>query len=340
VGGLLDTKIWKTDAASRLLSRNEGDAAPAARLRLWAAAEFLPRLQGFVLGEAKDGKAYDDGETGTELEQAFLRYTFRPPLHLMVEAGQLLCPIGNFSRRYLSNVNPLIGSPDGYSLSYPLGLSVSGRAARLDYRVAFLDRPFGNENYVPKPGRALRPALALGVTPAVGIRLGAYATRGPYLGPEVAPMLPAGDAWRDFRQSTYGVDAQFSRGYFELNGDFARSTYEVPGIVRSARGLAYFVEPKYTWSPRFFTALRFERNDYPYIMAVAPGVFIDPNANLYDVEAGAGYRLGPGALLKIAYRRDRWDVDPSRKPMFPDGYSVSAQLSYRFDVNSWFERPR
>ena len=47
VGGLLDAEFWKTGDGSRLLSRNEGEAAPAARLRLWAASEFLPRLQGF-----------------------------------------------------------------------------------------------------------------------------------------------------------------------------------------------------------------------------------------------------------------------------------------------------
>src|SRR3989441_3215395 len=313
VGGLLDAEFWKTDDGSRLLSRNGGEAAPAARLRLWAASEFLPRLQGFILGELESGKTSDEGETVHELEQAYLRYSFRPPLRLIVEAGQLVTPIGNFSRRYLSSVNPLIGSPDNYSLSYPLGLHVRGQASRLDFSVALLDRPFINEHYTPDPGRALRPALALGVTPVVGTRLGAYATRGPYLGPGATPMLQAGDDWKDFRQAVYGIDAQFSRGYFELNVDVARSYYQVPGLARSVRGLAYFIEPKYTWSPRFFTALRLERNDYPFVKPLAPGVWLGTTADFYDVEAGAGYRLGPGAVLKIAYRRDRWMVDPSQK---------------------------
>src|SRR2546425_10353835 len=339
-GGLRDTELWKTDEGSLLLSRNGGEAAPAARLRLWAASEFLPRLQGFVLEEVQSGRASDTGGTQQELEQAYLRYSFRPPLRLIVEAGQLVTPLGNFSRRYLSSLNPLVGSPDNYSLSYPLGLHVRGQASRLDFSVALLDRPFINEHYTPDPGRALRPALALGVTPVVGTRLGAYATRGPYLGPEVTPMLLTGDNWKEFRQAVYGIDAQFSRGYFEINADVARSSYEVPGVAHSVRGLAYFIEPKDTWSPRFFTALRLERNDYPFVMPLAPGVWLATTADFYDVEAGAGYRLGPGAILKIAYRRDRWNVDPSKKSFFPDGYSISAQLSYRFDVNTWFDRPR
>jgi len=33
-------------------------------------------------------------------------------------------------------------------------------------------------------------------------------------------------------------------------------------------------------------------------------------------------------------------VDDSLNTFFPDGYALSAQLSYSFNVNSWFERPR
>src|SRR5262245_4829218 len=341
VGGLLDSEIWKTDDGSRLLSRNEGEAAPAAHLRLWAAGDFTTQLQGFVMGYAQGGKGTEEGTTETELEQAYLRFSFKPPVRMMFEAGKMTMPIGNFSRRYLSNVNPLIGAPDSYSVTYPLGVQVSGQAARFDFRASLLDKPFVNEGYVPEGiGQALRPALAVGVTPAVGTRLGAYATRGPYLGPSISSMLPAGAEWRDFRQGVYGADVQFSRGYFEVNGDFARSSYEVPGVPQSVRGTAWFIEPKYTWTPRFFTALRLERNDYPYIMPINPFYWLHSNADLFDVEAGAGYRFGPGTILKVAYRRDYWRGDPSGADLFPDGYSFSAQLSYRFDVNSWFERPR
>jgi len=258
----------------------------------------------------------------------------------MIEAGQILTPVGNFPRRYLSNLNPLISSPDSYSLTYPVGLQVSGQAALLDYRVAFVDRPLVNEHYTPEPGRAIRPMLSVGVTPWVGARFAAYGTQGPYLGPSSQPMITTGNDWKDFEQTIYGLDAQFSRGHFELNGDYAHSTYDSPTGGAPLQGRVYFIEPKYTWSPRVFTALRFERNDYPFIMALAPGVWITSNADFYDAEIGAGYRFGPGTILKVAYRRDHWNVQPSMKWFFPDGYSVAAQLSYRFDINSWFERPR
>jgi len=341
LGGIFDAEYWRTDDGSRLLSRNGGDAAPGGRLRLWAATEFRPRFQAFALGEVADGRANVEYGTETELEQAYLRYTFQDPKRLVIEAGRLVAPIGNYARRYLSNVNPLIGAPDGYSLDYPLGAQVTGRSGRFDYRVAMVDRPFINDKYVPTPtGRALRPALAAGFSPVVGTRLGLYATKGPYLGPRVGSLLGPGERWSDFDQTIYGVDVQFSRGYFELNGDYARSTYETPAGAGDVGGFTYFIEPKYTWSPRFFTALRLERNDYPYIAPLGPGFWLATTTDFYDAEASAGWRIAPGTILKVAYRRDRWMVDDALKSFFPDGYAIAAQLSYTFDVNSWIERPK
>ena len=45
-------------------------------------------------------------------------------------------------------------------------------------------------------------------------------------------------------------------------------------------------------------------------------------------------------MLKVAYRRDRWNVDDSLKAYLPNGYSVAAQLSFTFNLTSWVERPR
>ncbi len=107
-----------------------------------------------------------------------------------------------------------------------------------------------------------------------------------------------------------------------------------------ARGQAWFVEPKYTLTPRFFAALRVERNDYPYIAPVDNTFWFAQNAAFYDFEAGVGWRFLPELLLKASYGRDYWTVDESAKPYFPDGYAVALQLSYGFDIRSWFEPKR
>ena len=336
--GLADLEGWETDAGSRLLAVREGTAALGARLRLFSSVRLGAGFEVVAAGRIEGGSALEDG-TETELEQAFVRWSRGGAATIVVDAGKVTVPLGNFAKRYRSDVNPLVGSPDSYDVSYPVGLVVATRWKWLDVRAAALDRPLANENYVPESDSALRPALAAGVTPIVGLRIGAYWTAGPYLGDGVTPFLPGEDHWKDFDQSIAGMELEFSRGYFELNGDVAWSEYDVPTLSERARGTAWYLEPKYTWTPRFFTALRYEYNDYPYIAPVAPGVWIAPNAAFRDVELGLGWRLSAGALAKLSYRRDWWDVDESLRDFLPDGYAVAVQLSWAFDVRSWFDRP-
>ncbi len=340
VQGLQDLTAIETDDDSRALSRNEGDAAGIGRLRLWVGGELVPGLTGLVLGEVEGGDGTPAGQTEAQIEQAFLRYTLARGPGLMVDAGKISCPFGNFSDRTFSNVNPLIGAPDGYDVSYPLGLVITGKVTRLDYRVAALDGPMTNESYVPPAGNAWRPGVGLGVTPLIGFRIGGYYTEGPYLGPSVEAMLPTGADWRDFDQRILGFELEFSRGYFELNGDLALSSYDVPLHPEASEGQAWFLEPKYSFTPRLFTALRLEGNDYPYIRPQSATDWLAVNAKFYDLELGVGWRFTPGLLLKASGRFDRWEVDPSRAAFFPNGYAVGLQLSYSFDVRSWFESPR
>ena len=339
VAGLIDLEAWKTDAASELLSRNDGHTGLQARVRLWGAGELGSGVQAFVLGAAEGGRASTEESTSLEIEQAYLRYSFAPPARLLVEAGRIGLPIGSFPRRHLSSGNPLIGAPAGYEVNYASGLKVAGWAGPVDYTVAAIDLPITSGADVPHPGRALRPAVALGVTPTAGVRLGAYATQGPYLNPDLGPALGVGSSWKDYGQRVAGLDAQFSRGYFVLNGEFAWSRYEVPGGADPIRGRASYIEPVYTWSPRVFTAVRVERINEPYVEFSGTS-WESETPLLFDVEVGVGLRLAPGTLLKIAYRRARWDVDEDLRPSFPNGHALSAQFSYAFDVNSWFRRPR
>jgi len=344
VQGLFDAEIWKTDPGSRLLSLNDGDAAAGGRLRLWSAGDFLPGLQGYMLGQAHSGTALPEeegkeGQMQTGIEQAFLRYTLKGATRLVIEGGKFTTPVGDFSDRYLSSQNPLIGTPDSYTVAYPYGVKMSGWAGPVDYRAALVDQPMVNEGYVPESGRAWRPVVGAGVTPVQGLRLGAFYTFGPYLGPEVESALPTGSRWRDFEEAVVGFETQFSRGHFELRGEFTHSRYDAPTGGPSVRGQAFYLEPKYTFTPRVFAALRLEQNEYAYISLMSWGWLVS-EATFVDAEACLGWRLAPGAILKVSYRRDRWDVDESLKSILPDGYALAAQLSYSFDVISWFERPR
>jgi hypothetical protein len=338
--GLADVTFVETDDGSRLLSENGGEPALDLGLRLWVGGDLGAGFQAIVVGRGESGKASEDGETDADLEQAYLRWAAPGGTRLTIDAGRIVTPYGNFSRRYLSSTNPLIGSPDGYGVSYPWGAVAVGAVARLDYRLAVVDLPLVNEKYVPKPGRAYRPGVELGVTPTIGLRIGAYATAGPYLGPEVDGALPAGTGWRDFEQRVAAGNLEFSRGHFSLNAEYAVSDYEVPAQADRSRGHLWFIEPAYAWTPRFFTALRLEENDYPYIMPIDSSFWLGSNARFRDLETGIGWRVARGLLLKASYRFDRWDVEPTLRPILPDGHAFAVQVSYGFDVRSWIEAAR
>jgi hypothetical protein len=333
--GLQDVEAWKTDAGSLLLSKNDGELAGAGRLRLWAGAEFVPGFQAVLLGRLEGGKAEGDGDTNANVEQAFLRYVSTGSAHLMIDAGRIVAPLGNFSKRYLSSVNPLIASPDSYDVAYPEGVLVTGKVAFFDYRAAIIDKPIANESYVPHGDTSWRPTLDVGFTPVLGLRIGGYFTQGTYLGEGVAWAIPAGQGWRDFDEEIVGATLEFSHGYFELNGDIAFSAYDVPTVADRSRGQAWFIEPKYTFTPRLFAALRLEKNDYPYIQPLDATTWIAQNVTFHDVEVGLGWRFTPGLVLKGSYRRDRWDVSGPMASFFPNGYACGLQLSYAFDLRSW-----
>jgi len=338
--GLADATFMDTDDGSRLLSENGGDPAGDLNLRLWLGGDLGAGFQAILVGLGSGGKASAEGKADANLEQAFLRWTSTGSVRLTVDAGRIVTPYGNFSRRYLSSANPLIGTPDGYGVSYPIGAVVTGSVSRFDYRVGVTDSPLVNEKYVPTPGEAYRPGLEIGFTPMIGLRFGAYATGGPYLGPAIAASLPAGEGWRSFEQRVAAVNCEFSRGHFALNAEYAASDYEVPTATSRSKGRLWFVEPAYAWTPRLFTALRLEANDYPYIAPISSSFWIAQNAQFRDLEIGLGWRFSRGLLVKGSYRFDRWRVDESLRPLLPDGHAVALQISYAFDVLSWFDAPR
>jgi hypothetical protein len=339
--GLADAEYWNTDGGSRLLARDDGDRSGAGRLRLWAAGDFAPGLQGFVRGAVSGGDACGNEpcETDTTLEQALLRWTNPGKARLSVEAGRIVTPIGDFSRRYLSTDNPLIGIPSDYSVDYPDGMAFAAWAGHADFKVAVVDKPLYADWYAPEPGNAFRPMLGAGYTPIVGLRFAGFATRGPYLGPDAAEALETGAAWQDYDQSIYGAELQFSRGHFELHGQFARSAYEVPGLAERACGKTYWLEPRYTFTPRLFAAARVGQNDYPYIAPIYGTTWIASSSRVADIEVGVGYRVLPDLLVKASYRRDKWWVPDGLESLLPDGHAFALAASWKFDLGDAISRP-
>jgi hypothetical protein len=332
---LTDIELWETDDSSRLLARNEGRALVAGRMHVWLSARLAESLElrGLGMGEVSSAK---DEHADASLQLVALRYGRSRAL--VVEGGEVLYPIGAFAARRFSNTNPLVGAPDLYAPQYPLGVIVSGAAGVLDYRAALVSLPLVNPRYTPEPGRKIRPVVGVGFSAGPGFRVGAAATRGPYLNEALSGQLPAGTAWDDFAQSIVGVDGRYSAGYIEARAEATWSSYDVPTVADEVEGFGWYGEIRGTVTPRFFVALRYEDSKYAFIRPVSPSFWVGTATRQMNGEAGVGYRVSADALLKTSFRRDHWPVQTSPGGMrFPDGYALAVQFSQRLDVMGLLE---
>lgn len=328
--GIADGEFWTTDTHSPLLTRDDGHPAVGGRLQIFAGAAIGSSLQLLTLGELEGGKGSEEGDVEVSVDQAMLRYVHSSAL--VVELGRFPTPVGSFPPRRFSTRNPLIGTPDGFPVGYPWGAQLGGSGSHLDYRLALVSLPWTHAEYVPDPGFAVRPVLGIGVTPQVGLRLGASFTRGPYLSSNLNQQLPGGANWKDFDQRVIAFDGGFSRGYFESHAELAFLRYEVPGQSGSTDALSWYVEFKYTWGPRLFTALRLERNKYATIKPIAGNPWMVQTFDLHDGEIGIGYRIASHAIAKATYRRDHWRVSQALSAQYQAGNAVALQFSQEIDI--------
>lgn len=330
--GIADVELWATDAESRLLARNDGDPEIGINSNLWSALQLHPAVFAYALGTFRNSALLGSNDLSghAELTQLALRYTLSPAL--VTEIGKIESPLGTFAARRLSNRNPLIGVPDGYPTSYPWGVRMGGSWKRLDYRAGLVSLPAVNLRYVPAPGHRLRPVAGAGISLTPSLRIGGSATWGPYLGPAVQDVMPAGVSWPDFDQWVVALDARFGIGHLATYAELAFSGYEVPGQTDAQKGYAYYVEATYTIHPRLYVSGRVEQNNYPFVRPVDPSNWISVTTNFYNGEAGLGYRLDRHTIVKLSYRRDQWPDDPDRRIPFENGYAMAIQFSHHFDV--------
>ncbi|MSQ98198.1 MAG: hypothetical protein EXR85_02705, partial [Xanthomonadales bacterium] len=261
VEGILDAELHKFDEYSFSPFSSDGDIFTLGQLQLWSAWQISPSFQAYALAEIATVESEGNRATDSEIQQAALRYSSNPgnsgnpSAFYFIEAGKIVPPIATASERRLSTQNPLIGRPDLLYAQYPLGIQLAGSSDWLDYRAALVDLPPIDPEYLPSdPGSALRPDVGLGVTPLAGVRLGVAYTKGPYLSNNVNADLPPGSDWKDYDQRVWGLEFQFSRGYAELNSELVFTRYDVPFQTESTDVMGYFVEFKYTLTPRFYCA--------------------------------------------------------------------------------------
>ena len=191
---------------------------------------------------------------------------------------------------------PIIWGP-----SYATGAAVLGRIDAFDYALEVKNVSLSSppetwdaiENgFQGRPNATVR----LGLQPAPEWALGSSYSRGPYLQESAEATLPTGTSVDDFYQTTWGVDAGYAHGGWQVWSELIYATFDVPR-VGEVDVLSGYIEAKYKITPQFWTALRVNHSWFGDI----PGLTVSWDRNTSGVDLGLGYRSSTHIEAKIQY---------------------------------------
>jgi hypothetical protein len=238
--------------------------------------------------------------------------TGQDPIGLRIEAGQMQSPIGLAMLENRQDLNPVVSQHSAYYLPlprvdpdipqvfliggiYPLGAQVTVATRSWDTRVAVIDaspvrgRPFFGRN---KPPRMANWVAGFGVTPTIGLRLGAAVAYGPYARASDVSDPRTGDRTARVLQA----EAEWSFGYTRIAGEVILSSLETARAT-SAEARGTWVELTRTLHPRVFVAGRGDFQRYGY--SSRDGERLSQTYHRY--EAIAGYRFTPNLTARAGY---------------------------------------
>jgi len=265
-----------------------------------------------------------DGEWQTQIYQLGLRYERPGRIGLRLEGGVMPSPIGLGMLENRPDINPVVSQHSAYYLplprgdavlprtfliagTYPLGAQLTLSARRWDARVALVDSsPARGRSFIDAGGqpRMANVVAGFGVTPRVGLRLGAALAHGGY----VAAGEPG--SWGADRAATLAqIEAEWAFGYTRLAGEWVRNVMETAWDDAVAQG--GWIEVTRTLTPRLFLAARGDAQRYRYGYEYGSGPRMSEDYKRF--EAVLGLRLTPdltlrgGYLTRKGYVVSHWD---------------------------------
>ncbi len=254
------------------------------------------------------------GEWNRQIWLAEVRYERHGRVGVRAEAGLIPSPIGLANLTLRPSLNATIAQPSSLFTPlpaveagaprttllgpvYPYGASVTVSGSRWDARAAVIDtsplrtrRVFASTN----PPRLGTVVVGGGVTPVVGLRLGASMARGAWWRAEEAGVA-------DDRDSTIvALEAEYAVRYTKVSAEWVRDALQ----TRTSREVAtgWFIQGQQTLTPRWFAAARVERMSAP---AFTASLNTTATRHLTGTEETVGYRLTPEITLRASHRARR-----------------------------------
>jgi hypothetical protein len=254
----------------------------------------------------------NDGQWRGQLYELAVRYERPGAIGLRIDAGQFSGPVGLSLLENRPDKNPVVsqhstlylpipryevGTPSTNLLAaaYPLGakVTVSGRA--WDARAAIIDSsPVRGRSVfgANRPARMANVVAGAGVTPYIGLRVGASFSTGAY-----ASASEVVDQSRGDRHATVAqVEAEWAFRYTRIAGEFIWTTRQLATSDSHVNG--GWIEATQTLTPRLFAAARYD--DQWTEWTSAPDMY-DRRETYRRIESTLGFRVMPEVTLRASY---------------------------------------
>jgi hypothetical protein len=276
------------------------------------AADLGHKLQGIVRPYAQ---RLASGEWNKQIWVATLRYERPGRVGLRVDGGLIPSPVGLGNLTLRPHLNPTVSQPVSLFQAlpafeplaprstllgaiYPFGVTATVSSTRWDARAAVIDvSPLRSRRVFTQPGAAPRFAnvvLGGGITPIIGLRVGASVTHGGWR------RAAEGTATATSRDATIvAIETEFSMRYTRVLGEWTYDRIGTQTGTVSANG--WFVIGQQTLSPRWFAAARVDRITSPLFSRELGLV----DQHLDGVEPVVGFRVTPELTLRAGYRARR-----------------------------------
>ena len=254
------------------------------------------------------------GEWNRQVWVAALRYERSGPVSVRIDGGLIPPPVGLANLMLWPHLNPVIAQPQSLFTAlppivpgaprstllgavYPYGVHATLSGSHWDARAAVIDtsplrtrRVFADVN----PPRFANVVLGGGITPFVGVRVGASITRGGWLRAGESPAITS-----DGQATVVTVETDVQFRFTRVLAEWVRDAVEVNATDESASG--WFVQGQQTLTPRWYAAGRVERMSAPALTSL--GTF--ERRQFTGTEEAVGFRVTPEITIRGAHRARR-----------------------------------
>jgi hypothetical protein len=152
-------------------------------------------------------------------------------------------------------------------------------------------------------------AARMELRPIAGLIVGASGAHGPFVGATAARGAVGDGHDREFTQTAFGADVEYSRGYYLLRYETIVSDWRLPIVAQPIlelplRAISTSVEGRYKIVPGVYVAARVDHLGFSEITGTAAQGTLPWEAPVTRVEAGSGFSILHNLLLKLSVQRD------------------------------------